>query len=325
MIPDIRSDPEYVRLLADSRYWAPFAREALARHGYSAPERIVSGSKGTYPTMLTDTGLVVKIFGDRWCGPDSHAVESEFYALTAGAGLPLPELLAAGELGAGGTGWPWPYLVTSRMPGLPYRSAMSTMDERDRLRFARELGGLVRRLHEVPLDGGSLLGDGTRFAALLDERRARAVQDHRTWGRLPAKLCDRLDEYLPAPAELLRATKPVLIHGDLHADHVFLDEAGAITGLIDFGDTYAGDPRYELVVLHLGLFFGDSSLLGAFLEGYGWGPIDPHELLAFTLLHDFDVLADFPAERLAGLDSLEQLADLLWSVPPQSAQSAQSS
>ncbi|WP_158893195.1 phosphotransferase family protein [Amycolatopsis anabasis] len=313
MIPDIDSDERYVRLLDRADYWAPFAHRALAAHGLPRPERIVSGTKGTYPTMLTDTGLVVKFFGDRWCGPDSHAAESEFYALTEGRGLPMPRVVAAGELDPDGPSWRWPYLITNRIPGTPCRSALSTMDEQARLRFAKQLGGVIRALHATPLRDGPIFGDDKRFRALLAERRAAAVADHRRWGHLPERLCAELDEYLPAP-ESLPGAERVLVHGDLHADHVFLDGSGEITGIIDFGDAAVADPRYELVVLHLGLFAADTGLLSAFLEGYGGPPagFEPRAMLAFTLLHDFDVLEEFPAERLRDLPDLDALADLLW-------------
>jgi hygromycin-B 7''-O-kinase len=106
------------------------------------------------------------------------------------------------------------------------------------------------------------------------------------------------------------------VHGDLHAGQVFLDPAsGRLVGVIDFTDVYAGDPRYDLVSLHLRTFHTDKALLGACLDGYGW-PDRPatwaREMLAFTLLHDFNMLRlGMPLERFA---TLGELADAIWNL-----------
>lgn len=123
----------------------------------------------------------------------------------------------------------------------------------------------------------------------------------------------------PDPAVLLDLQRPpVFLHGDLHAGHLFVEGADPrLTGVIDFTDARSGDARYDLVALHLGTFRGDKTLLAACLEGYG-GPAReegwPREMLALTLLHDFDVLAEVPALPLQGAASLDVLADLLWNV-----------
>jgi hygromycin-B 7''-O-kinase len=151
--------------------------------------------------------------------------------------------------------------------------------------------------------------------ALLERRRAQAPRDHRRWGPLPAWLCDQLDGWLPDPGTLVDTSRPPkFLHGDLHAGHVFLDRArGRLVGVIDFTDVDAGDPRYDLVALHLTTFQTDKALLAACLGGYGW-PDRPatwaREMLAFTLLHDFNMLRPgMPLERFATLD---ELADPIW-------------
>jgi hypothetical protein len=32
---------------------------------------------GAYPAVVADTGVVVKVFGDRWSGPEMHRAERE--------------------------------------------------------------------------------------------------------------------------------------------------------------------------------------------------------------------------------------------------------
>jgi hygromycin-B 7''-O-kinase len=104
------------------------------------------------------------------------------------------------------------------------------------------------------------------------------------------------------------------VHGDLHDEHVFLDPAsGRLVGVIDFTDVGAGDPRYDLVALHFGTFQTDKALLAACLDAYGWQALPatwPREMLAFTLLHDFNMFRPgMPLERFATLDDL---ADAVW-------------
>jgi hypothetical protein len=76
---------------------------------------------------------------------------------------------------------------------------------------------------------------------------------------------------------------------------------------------YAGDPRYDLVALHFGTFRADKALLGACLDAYGWQGRTAtwaREMLAFTLLHDFNVFRPgMPLERFATLD---ELAGAIW-------------
>jgi hygromycin-B 7''-O-kinase len=139
--------------------------------------------------------------------------------------------------------------------------------------------------------------------------------DHRRWGVLPAHLCDQLEGWLPDPATLVSPSRPpAFVHGDLHDEHVFVDpDRATLTGVIDFTDAYAGDPRYDLVALHFNTFRLDTTLLGACLDAYGWERDEDRwarEMLAFTLLHDFNMFRpDMQLERFATLD---ELAHTIW-------------
>ncbi|WP_045233413.1 phosphotransferase [Deinococcus pimensis] len=59
---------------------------------------------------------------------------------------------------------------------------------------------------------------------------------------------------------------PALLHGDLAAEHVMLDVAGRITGVIDWADTAVGDPARDLAGL---VHWGGAALLDAALGAYG--------------------------------------------------------
>src|SRR5262249_9433736 len=72
-------------------------------------------------------------------------------------------------------------------------------------------------------------------------------------------------------ADALPATS--LVHGDITADHVFVDRA-ELVGLIDWGDALIADPYYELVAVYFDAFGGQRPLLTEFLRGYRWDRAD---------------------------------------------------
>lgn len=317
--PVIASDDDYARRLGDGAFWEPWARAAFELAGLDQPARLWHARPlGTYPTLLSDTGLVVKLFGDRWYGPESHQAELEAYRVLDGHDLPVPRLVAAGQLFPDATNqWPWPFLILTQLRGATYAALSATLDRAARRRVAGDLGWLLRRLHRLPLSGRRLAPSWRHFLALLERRRGEAPQDHRRWGLLPPRLCDQLDGWLPDPGVLVDTGRPpCLVHGDLHGEHVFLDPASSrLVGVIDFTDVYAGDPRYDLVALHFGTFHTDKALLGACLEAYGWPARPPtwaRDMLAFTLLHDFNMFR--PAMPLKRFATLDELADAIWNL-----------
>ena len=84
--------------------------------------RVVAGYVGTYPTFLFGE-VVVKLFGYFLAWRESHEIERAAGTLVATD----PEILAPSLLGEGNlfddVEAPWPYLVTSRLPGVAWRDA----------------------------------------------------------------------------------------------------------------------------------------------------------------------------------------------------------
>ena len=74
----------------------------------------------------------------------------------------------------------------------------------------------------------------------------------------PAKRATEVDRPVAPPAE------PTLIHGDLGAEHVFV-EGGHITGVIDWGDAAIGDPALDhgRLMRDLGVDLGERARLYA--------------------------------------------------------------
>ena len=103
--PAFASDQDYADRLGDGAFWEPWARAALDLAGLDQPEMLQPARPlGTYPTLLTGTGLVVKLFGDRWYGPWSlhfgtfHADTALLAACLDAYGRPAPPATWAREM-----------------------------------------------------------------------------------------------------------------------------------------------------------------------------------------------------------------------------------
>jgi aminoglycoside phosphotransferase (APT) family kinase protein len=104
-------------------------------------------------------------------------------------------------------------------------------------------GAAARMLHEAPLPpwpGRSVDEIATRLDGECEWLLANDV--------LPADLVT-VNRRVAGAA--LRAWAPVFTHGDLQADHVFI-EGGEVTGVIDWSDASQGDALHDLAILTLG-------------------------------------------------------------------------
>jgi hygromycin-B 7''-O-kinase len=322
--PRFASLAEYSEHFTDTAYWQPYVETICSRHGLAPCRHIRSGLGGTHPVFIVDDRYVVKLFTDLFNGAHGFAVESDLYPLLAATPqIPVPSLLAQAHLFPEGGGWPWPYLVSTVLPGMSMGEVRDRITLADKTTIAAYLGPIVRHIHALPIEGApSLPRSWDAFVHLLQRRRDTSAADYARGGIMPRRLADQIDSYLPSVDSLIdRTMEPQLLHCDLNQDHVlgrFNSGHWQLTGIIDFGDAQVGDPLYELVALHLGLFHCDKQLLRTFLDAYG-SNIWAQEHIVFramcvTLLHEFTVLdqvfANFPSAREVG--SLVELATLVW-------------
>jgi hygromycin-B 7''-O-kinase len=292
----------YRARLSDAAFWAPYVAVVLRRHGLpdGTPQ---AGTPGTFPTFLVG-GYAVKLFGEHFGGATDYSTERAVYEVLRGAPeLPVPALIGTGYLfeAAAPDVWPWPYLITTRIGGDPWRTAATTPDAQRAL--ARQLGTVMRAVHALPHPPALV-----RERDPLAELRATSAERHRVWGTLPPHLVTQIDGYLAALSPERR-----LVHADLHADHLFTNGT-RLTGVIDWADALVCDPYYELPALHLGTFGGRPALLREFLAGYGWavGPDFARRAMTMALLHQFDVLEPLARSGLDSVATLEDLAAQLW-------------
>ncbi|GIH03627.1 hypothetical protein Rhe02_16940 [Rhizocola hellebori] len=136
---------------------------------------------------------------------------------------------------------PVEYLCMTRIPGNASLDAAAQPD------LLAELGALLRRLHATSVDISRLPTDND--AAALRNRFEHGfadIADGFSLVPLPLPLNMVISRSLAAlPETLIQA--PALLHSNPGPTHAFVDPGtGQLTGLIDFGDSYAGHPALDL-------------------------------------------------------------------------------
>jgi aminoglycoside phosphotransferase (APT) family kinase protein len=211
---------------------------------------------------------------------------------------------------------PWPFWGTRRLPGREL--AIAQLPDEHRTHLARQVGSLLRELHEPDLTAQTVAAvaergldlpvdpmhraDPAAFVGRTLEQLDRMVTEG-TW-QPDTEVTHLLERAaaLPTPGD-----EPVLVHGDLHARHLLVDPAtGNGTGVIDWGDTALGDPAVDLGIA-FGAFAGPAR--AAFVESYGPIPED-RELRARALAVRLNaLLLDYAAaERMTELEEETRLS-----------------
>jgi Ser/Thr protein kinase RdoA (MazF antagonist) len=199
------------------------------------------------------------------------------------------------------------YLVMSRMPGDAL--IRQETEPASRTVLLRELGGLLSRMHAVPT--AELLADkdlvpvdtdGVALARRLEMGFADLV-DHVAGdpaGWTPRRAPE--DVAAAAVAMVPAVFTPVVLHSNPGPMHVFCTRKGALTGLIDFGDSYASHPAMDLRT------WPDPADRLVLLEGYldGTAPTAEFEAVwtAAMIYTDMAVLASRPALASAAASDL---------------------
>jgi aminoglycoside phosphotransferase (APT) family kinase protein len=162
--------------------------------------------------------------------------------------LPLP-IPAPALRGAPADAYGWPFFGAPLLAGSELSDVPLT--EAQRVGLARPLARFLRALHApataaavdtaLPADPNARTDMGRRVP-----RTAEALAEARRLGlwRAPPTVQPLLDA-----ARALPPPRPsALVHGDLHFRHLLVDDAGRLTGVIDWGDLCRADPSVDLSV-----------------------------------------------------------------------------
>ncbi|WP_141579300.1 phosphotransferase family protein [Actinomadura sp. WMMA1423] len=189
--------------------------------------------------------------------PTAMGREAGLIASAARAGVPVPGLVDHGD-DLDGT----PYMVMERLSGetIPRRLLRDERFAGVRPRLARELGGILARLHTMsPVPD---LPDDDALAALTEHYAAfearPAVELALRW----------LGDHRPAPG------RRTVVHGDFRNGNLMISPDG-VTGVLDWELTHLGDPAEDLGWLCVKAWrFGSPHPAGGFgsredlLDGY---------------------------------------------------------
>lgn len=260
-----------------------------------------------WPTALArNLDAVVTVYPDQWGGPSSYALEIDAHGVLAGHDLPVPDLIAHGTVPSPATRTRWSWLIETKAPGQPWSRVGPTMSSQHRQRAASQVGAILHRWHQVPhASRGGHLGSGWGpFLNLIrDELNHLGEHDERL-ARFPPALRPHLRTLAASTLADVDDTAPTsLLHGDVHSENVLVDPmAGAVTGIIDLNEMYAGHPWYDLADTSFRLLHGEPGCVQHMLTGYGLDIEEPVDgialrLLGWALLHDFDVLTPTCQER----------------------------
>ena len=321
--PVFSSISEYGQYFAQLYFWRPYIEHicALEHIPYSA---ISNSIPGTNVVFRVDERYIIKIFPELFDGAAAFSAEKAIYMLLADHDeIAKPALVASGQLFDSAGGWHWPYLITTLIPGQAVSQLV--LSQLDRFFLADWGAKQLRTLHAVrpcAALGPRLQPGWQEFERFLAEQRCAAVRNHQEWASLPAHLIEQLERYLlPEHARYARPTEPIVMHADLHADHVLGSQQAQgwrPNGLIDFDDARVGELAYELPPIYLSLFGRDKALLQQFLDSYGLSFEEQKALrqraMHMTLLHEFNVLDGILEQEpaLMHVPTLQDLERVLW-------------
>ncbi|GAA4055355.1 hypothetical protein GCM10022214_03170 [Actinomadura miaoliensis] len=243
--------------------------------------RRLSGGASRETWAFEADGRALILRRDPPSAPDPSALnagdmarEAALLAAAAEAGVPVPRLAGHGDALLG-----TPYLIMERLDGetIPRRLLRDDRFAEVRPRLARELGGILARIHTIPPDRIPGLPSGDPLAELA--AHYRAFEEPRPAVELALRW---LDEHRP-PSSGRRS----LVHGDFRNGNLMIDESG-VRGVLDWELAHAGDPAEDLGWLCVKAWrFGSPLPAGGFgtredlLDGYaaaGGVPPTPREL-----------------------------------------------
>lgn len=199
-----------------------------------------------------------------------------------GIRLPIP-IARPIHVGQATPAFPSPFAGYPWLPGKVASYANVTDEQFDA--NAERLGDFLRTLHTVDSD------DARQKGATLDTIRRFDLSYRR------AQLLERFEEIeslgiiadmsrwrrtLEAIEPLREARAHCLVHGDLYAHQILVDDAGNVTGIIDWGDVHLGDPAVDLAV---GFMMFSPAARKRFIDAYGGVDNDTLNLARFRALY----------------------------------------
>lgn len=248
---------------------------ALADFGLGTPAAVTTlpgGGAWSFRVDRVDAPpLVLKAFDDA----HPHATGKETYAsrLLRDLDVPMTRFLASDETR---TRLPFRYTLANYLRGV---QVITFKEEPDVADLYRQMGGMLRKLHTVPVSGyGSFGEDGVvspaaTNAEFVDRFFSYSFDRFRHYGG-GEPLAQRLEAIVADHADVIAYSHgAVFAHDDFQPNNVLAERDAdgrlQLTGLLDFGNAKASDPICDLAKA---LFCSEHDAPGsgpAIREGYG--------------------------------------------------------
>lgn len=186
-------------------------------------------------------------------GTPSRKTHHEAWAMdqARGAGAPVPEVIAIETIPTSDAGRT--AMVVRGSPGRQLSEVLSTLSPAPRSAAMAEIGRVMGIAHSVRMPGAGVpdaQGNWTDPATHRRDYIATCLADCEhlpTAGLTPAEV-DQVVNVLERSSDIDEADSPVLCHGDISPEHVFVDPDLRMVGLIDWGMWSAGTAMSELAV-----------------------------------------------------------------------------
>ena len=223
--------------------------------------------------------------------------------------IPVPEFV-----GAPTETDPWPFAGYRRIGGVTACRAHLNANQRSAL--ALPLAHFLRALHAI--DPAPLIERGLPHDEIgrLDHAKRLPMTAERAEFLEEAGVIDdaqaivnALEQLAPNPRNPGRLA---VLHGDLYARHVIVDDRGMLRGAIDWGDVHLGEPALDLAVAHMLL---PSAALETFYGEYGGADDRTRDLARYRALEHSTLTAHF-AYEIRDDDLLNVSLDALKSLAP---------
>ena len=184
--------------------------------------------------------------------------------------------------------FPWTFAGYRMIRGRT--ACRADLDEGQRMRSAAPLGSFLAALHGISEEEMRERGaEGDELKRLHLEHRIPMAEER--FGEIcrlglveDPGLCEEVVGGLPEEWEPSTST---LVHGDLYARHLLVDEHARPCGVIDWGDVHLGDPALDLSIAWA---FLPPSARDAFRDAYG--PIDDDTWLVARFRALFSVIME---------------------------------
>jgi len=240
----------------------------------AATDRLIRGDEAeVHRVELTDGSVVYLRVAFPGTPPGKTFYEGWAMGCARDRGVPVPAVHATGIIHS--RDGERAAAVIAQAPGDQLHEVLPSLCPEDRTTVMNGIGRVLRMLHSVAMPGAGVPDDhgvwtdpDTHHRSYRTTRLAECA--HLSAAGLMPNEIDRVIDILERSTD--DPGNPVLCHGDVAPQHVFIDHELQIVGLIDWGMWHAGAAVSELASLALANTATD---FDAILAGHGDGNTDP--------------------------------------------------